>query len=46
MRILVTGASGFMGSNLVEKLIHDGNSIIGMDNDKKATFIKRRYGSK
>ncbi len=32
MRILITGAAGFLGSHLSEKLLHEGHSVIGMDN--------------
>ena len=32
MNILVTGAAGFIGSNLIEKLIDDGHQLIGVDN--------------
>lgn len=32
MRILITGAAGFLGSHLCEKLISLGNEVIGMDN--------------
>jgi len=32
MRILVTGGSGFIGSHLCERLIHDGNNVTIIDN--------------
>lgn len=32
MRILITGAAGFLGSHLSEKLLNNGHSVIGMDN--------------
>jgi len=32
MRILVTGAAGFIGSNLVDKLLQTGHEIIAIDN--------------
>ena len=31
MRILVTGIAGFLGSNLLDRLIADGHSVIGID---------------
>ncbi len=32
MRILITGAAGFVGSHLCERLLHDGHSVVGLDN--------------
>jgi UDP-glucuronate decarboxylase len=32
MRILVTGASGFLGSHLTERLLADGHDVLGVDN--------------
>lgn len=32
MRILITGAAGFLGSHLCDRLLADGHSVVGMDN--------------
>ena len=32
MRVLITGAAGFLGSHLCERLIHEGHQVVGMDN--------------
>lgn len=32
MRILITGAAGFLGSNLSDRLLSEGHEVVGMDN--------------
>src|SRR5579863_6688831 len=32
MRVLVTGAAGFLGSHMVDRLLGDGHSVVGVDN--------------
>lgn len=32
MRVLITGAAGFLGSHLCDKLIGEGHQVVGMDN--------------
>lgn len=32
MRVLVTGGAGFIGSHLIDRLMHEGNDVICLDN--------------
>jgi dTDP-glucose 4,6-dehydratase len=32
MRVLLTGAAGFLGSHLCERMLSDGHEVVGMDN--------------
>lgn len=32
MRVLVTGGAGFLGSHLCDRLLHEGHTVIAMDN--------------
>jgi UDP-glucuronate 4-epimerase len=48
MRILVTGAAGFIGSHLVERLLERGDDVLGVDNfdpfyspDEKRANLRR-----
>lgn len=32
MRVLITGAAGFLGSHLVDRFLRDGHEVVGLDN--------------
>ncbi len=42
MKILVTGAAGFIGSHLSEKLIARGDTVIGLDNFNDYYAVERK----
>ena len=43
MKILVTGAAGFIGFHLTEKLVSHGHSVIGIDNINDYYDINLKY---
>ncbi len=43
MHILVTGAAGFLGSHLVDRLLADGHSVLGVDNYCTGTSRNLRH---
>ena len=43
MKILVTGAAGFIGYHLCESLIMDGHEVIGLDNINDYYDPKLKY---
>ena len=43
MKILVTGAAGFIGSHLSKKLIKDGNQVLGIDNFNTYYDVDLKY---
>jgi len=47
MRYIVTGAAGFIGSNLVDRLIRDGHYVLGIDNlsTGRIEFLKKSSAS-
>jgi nucleoside-diphosphate-sugar epimerase len=54
MKCLVTGAAGFIGSHLCERLLHDGHNVVGLDGFipyypravKEANLLEARRQSK
>ena len=44
MKILVTGAAGFIGSHLIERLHRDGHEVVGLDCINDYYDVKIKYG--
>ncbi len=49
MRILITGAAGFLGSHLADRFLDDGHEVIGLDNfitgsRENVELLRRRDG--
>lgn len=43
MRALVTGAAGFIGSNLVDRLLAAGHQVVGVDNLSSGTLVNLEH---
>jgi UDP-glucuronate 4-epimerase len=43
MKILVTGSAGFIGFHLVNKLLQDGNTVVGIDNINDYYNVELKY---
>lgn len=45
MKILITGSSGFIAGYLVQQLLDDGHTVVGLDNFSKYGPIEKSYQS-
>ncbi|MBT7694210.1 MAG: NAD-dependent epimerase/dehydratase family protein [Gemmatimonadales bacterium] len=43
MRILITGAAGFLGSHLAERFLREGHEVVGIDNFITGSGTTRRF---
>lgn len=44
MRILITGAAGFIGARLLQRLAETGNEVLGLDNINDYYEVEMKYG--
>ena len=44
MRILVTGAAGFIGSKVFKELARRGDFVVGIDNTNDYYDVRLKYG--
>ncbi len=45
MKVMVTGAAGFIAGYLVEELLEHGHEVIGIDNNSKYGAVQKSYNS-
>jgi len=43
VKVLITGASGFLGGYLIEELLNHGYEVVGLDNYSKYGKVKKSY---
>ena len=44
MNILVTGGAGFIGTNLIKRLLKDGHNVVSLDNYSTGTEENHQEG--
>mgnify|MGYP001242741385 CR=1 FL=1 len=46
MNIMVTGGAGFIGTNLIKRLLKDGHNVVSLDNYSTGTEDNHQEGCK